>query len=267
MTHSFSLLTLNCFGLLLPNTRRRLAALAAELERSHYDVVCLQEIQLHAYQRLLVNGCASFPYAVHMPFVHCPKGGLLTLSRIPITDGAFEPYKARGLWYTPMLLDMLFFKGMLISRLIWNDVPLVIINTHLLANFAGDWERYGMYAQVEEKQLQQLAETVLSQPEDALIIVIGDFNIPRGSTLYHDFLGGSGLTDLLAGDSRPTLRLPFGAPARFALPIDYLLVRTPAESSFKIDCDLCFSNMYAIHKRQQGYLSDHHAIEVHITTD
>jgi endonuclease/exonuclease/phosphatase family metal-dependent hydrolase len=180
---------------------------------------------------------------------------------------SFEPYAVRGLLYTPMLLDKLFYKGMLFTNLTWNKIPMVIINTHVLANFAGDWEQRGMYARVEEKQLRQLAETVRSQPTETMIIVVGDFNTPRGSELYNDFLAHSGLTDLLAGDARPTLRLPPGAPSRFALPIDYILIRLPEERSFKIDCDLCFSEPYAIGNRQQGYLSDHHGIEIHITAD
>jgi len=265
MTDSFSLLTLNCFGLWLPNTKYRLTALAKELNKSLYQIVCLQEIQLHRYRNLLVEGSASYPYALYEPYVHCPKGGLLTLSRIPVACSSFEPYAERGLWYTPMLLDKLFFKGMLITRLTWKNIPMVIINTHLLANFSGDWERHGMYAQVEEKQLKQLAETVRSQPADSIIIVVGDFNIPRGTRLYHDFLARSGLTDLLAGDTRPTLRLPIGAPSRFALPIDYALVRMPEGHSFKINCDLCFTEMYQIHNKQRGHLSDHLGVELQLT--
>ena len=266
MTNSFSLLTLNCFGLWLPNTHHRLFVLAKELDRSPYQVVCLQEIQLHKYQRSLVEGCQSYPSAVSETYIHCPKGGLLTLSRLPITDASFQPYTERGLWYTPMLLDRLFFKGMLITRLTWNAIPMVIINTHLLANFAGDWERRGMYARVEEKQLGQLAETVRAQPADSLIIVVGDFNIPRGGGLYHDFLAQSRLTDLLAGDTRPTLRLPIRAPSRLSLALDYVLVRLPKDRSFKIDCDLCFSEQYPLNNGRRGYLSDHYGIEIHLTT-
>lgn len=264
MTNALSLLTLNCFGLVLPNTRRRLLALAIELEQSPYQIICLQEIQLHKYKNLLVERCTSYPFVLYEPYIHCPKGGLLTLSRIPVTSTSFEPYADRGLWYTPMLLDRLFFKGMLITRLTWNNIPMVVINTHLLANFAGDWERRGMYARVEEKQLQQLAETVRAQPADSTVIVVGDFNIPRGSDLYHNFLAHAGLTDLLAGDARATLRIPFGAPSRFAFPIDYALVRLPEKHAFTIDCDLCFSNKYRVSDRHQGYLSDHYGIELHI---
>ena len=262
MTDSFSLLTLNCFGGYLPYTSRRLLALAQELEQRPNQVVCLQEIQLHRYQRLLVKACASYSYSLYEPYFHCPKGGLLTLSRLPFTGKSFEPYTERGLWYTPMLMDKLLYKGMLIKKLAWADVPMIIINTHIMANYVGDWERHGLYARVEEKQLEQLAKTVRRQPADSIIIVVGDFNIPRGSKLYHDFLANSGLTDPLAGDERPTHRTPPGVPSRYSLPIDYAFVRIPSTCSLTIDCELCFSNKYQISRWRQDYLSDHNGIEI-----
>ena len=266
MTNCFSLLTLNCFGGYLPYTSRRLLALGRELEQRSDQVVCLQEIQLHRYRQLLVKACASYSYPFHEPYLHCPKGGLLTLSRIPMNK-RFEPYIERGLWYTPMFMDKILYKGMLIHKLTWAGIPMVIINTHILANYVGDWERRGMYARVEEKQLRQLAKTVKAQPVEAVIIVVGDFNIPRGSKLYNDFLENSGLTDTLAGDTRPTLRVPPGVPSRFALPIDYALVRMPNTHAFKIDCNLCLSSKYWISRWHQYYLSDHNGIEIRITTN
>src|ERR1051325_7754875 len=267
MHDSFSLLTLNCFGGYLPYTSRRLLALAQELEHRPYHVVCLQEIQLHRYQKLLVKACASYSYVFSEPYFHCPKGGLLTLSRVPITSTTFAPYRERGLWYTPMLMDKLLYKGMLIHRLTWAGIPMVIINTHVLANYVGDWERRGIYARVEEKQLQQLARTVRRQPEGSIVIVIGDFNIPRGSRLYADLLANSGLTEPLAGDIRPTLRIPPGIPSRFSLPIDYAFVRIPKAYSIKIDCDLCLSKKYQISRWHQDYLSDHVGIEIQLRKD
>ncbi|HLO13530.1 MAG TPA: hypothetical protein VK206_01785, partial [Anaerolineales bacterium] len=155
----------------MPYTSVRLLALAGELECRSNQVVCLQEIQLNKYQKLLVKACASYTYPFYEPYFHCPKGGLLTLSRIPIISKSFEPYRERGLWYTPMFMDKILYKGMLIQELKWAGIPIVIINTHILANYVGDWERHGMYSRVEEKQLQQLAETVKAQPADSLIIV------------------------------------------------------------------------------------------------
>src|SRR4030095_1224997 len=210
MTDSFSLLTLNCFRGYLPNTGRRLLALAHELERRADEVVCLQEIQLNHYLRLLLKACSSYPYQAYEPYFQCPKGGLLTLARTPIKNKQFIPYSERGLWYTPMILDKMLHKGMLVTRLEWKTTPLIVINTHLLANYVGDWERRGLYARVEEKQLRRLAETIRGQPAEALIIVAGDFNIPRGSRLYEDFLALSELEDPLVGDARPTHRPPLG---------------------------------------------------------
>jgi endonuclease/exonuclease/phosphatase family metal-dependent hydrolase len=166
-----------------------------------------------------------------------------------------------------MLADRLFYKGMLITKLIWANVPMVIINTHILANFAGDWERRGMYARVEEKQLLQLAKTVQLQSPESLVIVAGDFNIPRRDKLYYSFLADSGLTDPLAADTRPTLRTPAGLPARFSQSIDYALIRMPNQVKFKVDCDFCFSKKYPLSKWKSGYLSDHHGIEIHITVN
>lgn len=248
----------------MPFTSRRLLTLAHELEQRANQVVCLQEIQLHRYQKLLVRACTSYSYPSYEPYFHCPKGGLLTLSRIPIVTKSFEPYLERGLWYTPMLMDKLLYKGMLIKKLNWTNIPMIIINTHIMANYVGDWDRHGLYARVEEKQLQQLAKTVRHQPADSIIIVVGDFNIPRGSKLYHDFLANSGLTDPLAGDTRPTLRTLPGVPSRYSLPIDYAFVRMPSTYSLKIDCEFCFSKKYQISRWHRDYLSDHNGIEIRI---
>jgi endonuclease/exonuclease/phosphatase family metal-dependent hydrolase len=266
MPDTFSLLTLNCFGGYLPDTGRRLLALAQELERRADQVVCLQEIQLNRYLRLLLRACCSFSYHAYEPYVQCPKGGLLTLARMPIRSRQFIPYTQRGLWYTPMIMDRLLYKGMLITMLEWANMPVVVINTHVLANYMGDWQRRGVYARIEEQQLQQLAETVRSQPTEALVVVMGDFNVPRGSSLYDDFLIRSGLDDPLAGDTRPTHRPPPGVPARYALPLDHVLLRMPADHGLKIDCDLCFADRQWQRGKRQDYFSDHNAISIRITS-
>lgn len=113
--------------------------------------------------------------------------------------------------------------------------------------------------------MRQLADVVQVQSRDSILVVVGDFNIPRGSRLYREFLVHSGLTDLLAGDSRPTLRVPFRVPTRHSLAIDYVLVRIPEPYALEVECDLCFSDQYPIHNERQGYLSDHHGIELRMT--
>lgn len=265
MPTSLSLLSLNCFGTPVPTTRHRLQALASHLEQSSLQIVCLQEVQLVRYQNLIFQACGSYPFQAYEPYLHCPKGGLVTLSRAPLANQHFETYAEQGLWYLPTFMDKILRKGMLITSLHWAGLPVVIINTHIIANYSGDWERQGVFARMQEKQLHQLAETVANQPANTLVMVVGDFNIPRGSRLYQDFLHRTGLTDPLAGDRRPTHRPPPGVPAHYSLPIDFVFVRVPPALSLEITSDLCFSSKFEVTHRYQDYLSDHNGIEVRFT--
>ncbi|MEO7839422.1 MAG: endonuclease/exonuclease/phosphatase family protein, partial [Anaerolineales bacterium] len=246
MTGSLSLLTLNCFGTPVPKARRRLRALARQLEHSTIQLVCLQEVQLVFFQRLLIQACASYPFQAYEPHLHSPKGGLVTLSRMPLTAQRFETYTEQGHWYLPTAMDRFLRKGMLISSLHWEGAPVVVINTHIIANYNGDWERQGVFARMQEKQLHQLAEVVAIQPSNALVVVVGDFNIPRGSRLYKNFLQRTGLIDTLAEDRRPTHRPPRGVPAHYSLPIDFVFVQVPQSLSLQIKCDLRFSDKFEL---------------------
>jgi endonuclease/exonuclease/phosphatase (EEP) superfamily protein YafD len=154
---------------------------------------------------------------------------------------------------------------MLVTSLYWLNVPVIMVNTHIMANYNGDWNRQGVFARMQEKQLHQLAGLIAMQPADALVVVVGDFNIPRGSRLYMDFLDRSGLIDTLAGDLRPTHRPPPGVPAHYSLPIDFVLARVPETLSLQITCDLRFSSKLDLTPKHHDYLSDHNAIEVGFT--
>ena len=267
MTTSLSLLTLNCFGTPVPRARRRLRALARQLEHSTIQLVCLQEVQLVFFQRLLIQACTSYPFQAYEPHLHSPKGGLVTLSRIPLATQRFETYTEQGRWYLPTAMDRFLRKGMLISSLHWEGAPVVVMNTHVIANYNGDWERQGVFARMQEKQLQQLAEVVAIQPSNALVVVVGDFNIPRGSRLYKNFLQWTGLIDTLAEDQRPTHRPPRGVPAHYSLPIDFVFVRVPQAMSLQIKCDLRFSDKFELSHKYHDYISDHNAIEVSFTSN
>ena len=267
MTTSLSLLTLNCFGTPVPRARRRLRALARQLEHSTIQLVCLQEVQLVFFQRLLIQACVSYPFQAYEPHFHSPKGGLVTLSRMPLATQRFETYTEQGRWYLPTAMDRFLRKGMLISSLHWEGAPVVVMNTHVIANYNGDWERQGVFARMREKQLHQLAEVVAIQPSNALVVVVGDFNIPRGSRLYKNFLQLTGLIDTLAEDQRPTHRPPRGVPAHYSLPIDFVFVRVPQSLSLQIKCDLRFSDKFELSHKYHDYISDHNAIEVTFTSN
>jgi endonuclease/exonuclease/phosphatase family metal-dependent hydrolase len=261
---AFALATLNCFGVPTPRTRRRLLTLAQELNREPYSVVCLQEVQLNAYASLLTAACAQYPASASEPFVYAPKGGLLTLARLPIEGRAFELYRTRGIVSPPAVMDWALHKGVLVARLSLAGTPIVVLNTHLSANYSVDWGAHNRYARVEQLQLQQLAEIVREQPSEAVVIAAGDFNIPRGSWLYDEFLAASGMVDPLAGDMRPTQRMPPGVPARFALPIDYALLRSPPLPGLRIQSEHRLAGRLPIAGARADYLSDHVGIELRL---
>jgi endonuclease/exonuclease/phosphatase family metal-dependent hydrolase len=159
-------------------------------------------------------------------------------------------------------MDRLTRKGVLITEL---DHPLgavIVLNTHLLANYGGNWQRQSPAAQPQWAQLEELAAIVRAQRDNALLLLAGDFNIPRDSWLYEQFLAQSGLTDPFTADKRPTYR-PFpGISARYALPIDFVFVRAPDGLTVKTQPALRFTEQVPYVGGGVGFLSDHLGVQV-----
>ncbi|MBK8023975.1 MAG: endonuclease/exonuclease/phosphatase family protein [Chloroflexi bacterium] len=197
--------TLNCFGVPGLKTSARLRYLADALNRSSYAMVCLQEVHTHAYRTLIMQGCRTcYPAQAYQQFIHTPKGGLLTLSHPPIDGHEFILFQNRGLWYTPAVMDWILHKGVLITHTHVEDTPVTVLNTHLTANYTGDGEKQPVRPAGTWRTLQ-IADLVNAQPHDHLVVLCGDFNIPRGSWLCdHDERNRADRS--LAGDTRPTFR-------------------------------------------------------------
>jgi len=254
---TFSLLTLNCFGGLALGTQARLRHLAQTLNSAAYSMVCLQEVQSNRYRALLARDCNTcYPAQVYQQFVHAPKGGLLTLSRLPIDQREFALFRNRGLWYTPAVMDWITHKGVLITHTHIDDLPIVIMNTHLTANYTGNWGRENVFAQKEHDELTQIAALVNAQPADRLVIVCGDFNVPRGTWLYDALIADAALIDPLTGDQRPTFRPYRGMGKHYGVPIDFTLYRAPAALALQVESDLRFQDKVNIDGRPV-HLSDH----------
>lgn len=258
----FRLLTFNCFGVPAPGTPARLRTLAHILDHERPDVVCLQEVQWNRFHRLLDRAVTSFPYRCHEPFVHAPKGGLMTLSQFPIERRGFTLYRHRGWWHSLSIADWLLHKGVLVSHLAVGETPVVVVNTHLLANYDGDWRQGNRYAEAERSELAQLAELVARLPAEALVVAAGDFNVPRDSWLCAGFTAATGAFDPLAGCTAPTFRPMTGLPARFAAAIDHVYVRPPAGVRVAAAARLRFAEPVRLVNGRLGYLSDHLGVEV-----
>ncbi|MCC6457023.1 MAG: endonuclease/exonuclease/phosphatase family protein [Caldilineaceae bacterium] len=262
---SLSLLTFNTFAILNWDTIFRVTALAEELTKLKAEIVCLQEIHQHLFRRTLT---AATPYhvdAIHAPKRGRPRGGLLTLSRLPVVTHNYIPFVEQGRWYHLELMDRLLEKGLLVTHYEVAGLPLIIANTHIIANYAADYGRTGRPALRQQSQLRQLATVIKALPAEALVVLVGDFNLPRGSWLYQEFLEASGMEDTMSGDQRPTYRPLPGVPAHYALPIDFVFVRHPQNRTISVTSNLCMDQPVHLVGNYRNFLSDHLGIISHFS--
>jgi endonuclease/exonuclease/phosphatase family metal-dependent hydrolase len=261
----FSLLTLNAFGLPFYLARRRLPLLIRELQHHPRTVLCVQEVQQNHYLQLFLSGLTGYSHFAFHPSRLAPKGGLLTASQLPLAHSQFLVYRQRGRWLSSAIGDRYLDKGLLAVHLTVGGVAVSVLNTHLNANYSGDWSPANAVARILREQVRQLAHWVHDQPPEALVIVCGDFNFPRDSFLYSELMAESGLTDPLAADPRPTYR-PFGPiPAKYALPIDFVLYRAPAGLNLIAAADIFPVEDRAQADARQRFLSDHNALTLNLT--
>jgi hypothetical protein len=110
--------------------------------RGDADVVCLQEVFTWWHLRLLARRMGSFRHVSCRPSPVGPAGGLVSLSRWPVSGTSYRGFgipPGPGIsWLTRFRAGM---KGALVS---WLAGPgLCVINTHPVANRDGDWSRAG----------------------------------------------------------------------------------------------------------------------------
>ena len=262
--NEFSLLSLNTFGIPFFLGWGRLARLASELDNNGTAIICLQEIQQNAYVSLLARSLTTFPHRVVYPHIYAPKGGLGTYSRLPFSWQGFEVYKDRGLRWLITYSDWALYKGALIAKTKVQELEIVILNTHLNANYTGVWHRNNPLARVQHRQVQQLTRLVEEVSEDAFVIVCGDFNFPRDTFLYEELISQNRLSDPLRDDPRPTYR-PFPlVPSKWNTSLDYVLYRVPHEPKFQVQADIVVFEDTTQKYAFQRFLTDHCALTLQI---
>lgn len=228
------------------------------LEQAEYDVVCLQEIFSPLNLSLLRQVTRrSYPYLAHGARLPVVAGGVVTLSRWPITARAYRSYPLT----LPIHRGWLGRRGVLVSQARIDGRPFTVMNTHLTANRDDDWSSpTNRWVRAEVVELDRLERVVKRATTAAPLLVVGDFNVPRDSTYFTDFVGSAGLRDVLDGDTEPTYRPTRRWPHPPA--IDQMLVR-PAELT--AEARLCLQDQVTLPTGKQVYLSDHFGIEVDIT--
>ena len=249
------LLTLN--ALFTGDVRPRLRALGTILERSDYDVVCLQEVMYRRNARLLRSVAPSYRHHAYAGTVVL-KGGLVLLSRWPITKCRFVRYPVTA----PLRPELIMRKGAQVASVATGGGELVVVNTHLSANRDDDWSPTNRYTRVERAELDHLAVRIAAVEPALPVVLVGDLNVPRDSAVLTDFIAKAGLRDLLAGDGRPTYRPTprFPSPPAF----DHILVRAAADAELDGRARPVFQDAVTLADGRRAYLSDHYGVEAEI---
>jgi Endonuclease/Exonuclease/phosphatase family len=262
----FSLLSLNTFGVPFYLSTRRIKHLSSELNRLAPSILCLQEIQQNAYLPLLQQGLTSYPHLAFFRNRFAPKGGLFTASAFDfkIMRSDFFPYPNQGRPLSIGFSDWALNKGVLLVSLEVQEQCFIILNTHLQANYLGDWRLSNRQTKIQLDQVAYLVELIHLQPRDAWLIVCGDFNFPRQAPAYRRMISQSGLIDALADDPRSTYQpFPFVSD-KWQTSLDYIYYRTPAGETAHVHADI-LPVVNSVAKRPfQRFLTDHNALILNI---
>ncbi|MEU4563112.1 endonuclease/exonuclease/phosphatase family protein [Actinoplanes sp. NPDC023936] len=236
------------------DARHRLRALGARLAEADYDVVCLQEVMYRRGAGLLRRAAPAYRHGVYAGTVAL-RGGLVLLSRLPITRSGFVRYPMSG----PLRPELVMRKGAQIVSVATGRGELVVVNTHLSANRDDDWSPGNRYTRVERAELDHLASRLAALDPAVPVVVAGDLNVPRDSAVLADFLAATGLRDVLAGDTRPTYRPTPQWPAPPAF--DHVLIRGAAGRAMAGRARLVFAEPVRLDDGREVFLSDHYGVE------
>jgi len=242
----------------------RYQAIGEFLEASDVDIVNFQEVLSYYHLRQLTKHLPSFRYTVHRRSTVGPAGGLVTMSRRQTVGKVYQRFPMPPARLTASLPRLARFmaplKGILMTRL---EEPAVwVVNTHLLANFDGDWSAKNRYYALHQHQLATLARVLGSIAGP--FIVSGDFNVARDSSLFEDFTAESRLVDAFSGACPPTFHPEYLGPGESSHCIDFLMF-----SGEKIQAEqarLIFTDKVPL-ASGPDFVSDHVGLAVTVTVD
>jgi len=211
------------------NVRRRFRASSAVLNSINADILILQEVLDFPHLIYLKRLLSEFPYVIYKKSLYGPRGGLVIFSKIPLERAHYHDFVERGKIHNKSISGLLSLKGILKAKI--KDTNIVVINTHLNQNSDHDWSLNNRYVPILISQLKQLAIYTWSilEHEDKIILA-GDFNMPKDTPYYKDFIKQANLFDIFKNDSFSTYHLP-DLPKEIKVGrIDYIF----ASSSFAV---------------------------------
>jgi endonuclease/exonuclease/phosphatase family metal-dependent hydrolase len=249
-------LTLNC--LFHGQVRARLEAIGSLLEKGQFDLVCLQEVVFRRHARLLASRMPSYRPPLYRSVALGVMGGLVTFARADVKRQSYEIFRRRGDWGNLGTFDRLARKGFLTTWFEVGGEPLILVNTHLLANYDEDWSPRNRYAVQQLDELDQLGDALSNLAKDATLLVAGDFNVPADHPMLAAFMGRTKLRNAAAAPAATYRSLRPEAPGQ---QIDHVLFRQASGGSVSITTKLHFEDKVELADGRRMFVSDHFGVE------
>lgn len=223
MKKELTVLSLNTFGIpfhphrilrtiLRNNVRMRYRLIAEEVQRVNPDIILFQEVIDYAHYLFLRKHLPMYRYVAMKRMIYGPRGGLLILSRSPLEQVSYEDFRKSGSYRDKSIVGMVNRRGILSAKVA--SLPLWIINTHLTQNSDHDWSANNRYLPYLLSQLDQLNQFIKDVKKRSSYILGGDFNMPKDTHIYDQFISESKVHDVFEKDYFPTYHehfLPRGA--------------------------------------------------------
>ncbi len=235
---SIRVATLNTWSLpgpLARHTRERMRAIGTALPDLDVDLIAFQEVWTGASRSTLITDAAraGYTHSWHKPEVF-GGSGLLVVSRLPFREVHFEPFVARGFAERIQHMDYYSGKGFVFITVETAEGPIVLLDTHLHANYALPGEPDD-YVGVRAAQIIQISSAIAQLTDP--VIAVGDFNLVESEDAYRMLLGLSGLTDVAASLDRRQItsiaRNPYHRDHHIDQRIDYVFCRNGTRSGVR----------------------------------
>jgi len=231
-TTEYSVLSLNMFGtpfhpkkilrtFFRNDVRKRFRAIARVIEASNIDILMLQEVHDFPHYYFLKKLLPQYKYISYKKMLYGPRGGLVIFSKYPLERAHYYDFIDKGSFYNKSITGYISVKGFLSVRV--QATNIWIINTHLTQNSDHDFSESNRYAGLLKSQLKQIIVHLHSlQNKNDRVILGGDFNMPKDTKFYNNFISESKLVDAFAQDSFTTYHKSFLPEGASVGRVDYI---------------------------------------------
>lgn len=257
-TVSFSVLSFNTLGtpFFAPLITARYKKLSELLEKSDYDVLCLQEVTTYYHVSLLKKYLKSYPYHAYKKLLLGPKGGVVIFSKLPLASIRYDSFKSLGsvTMYTQLVRN-----GVLSCQL--KGLPVRILNTHLISDFEYNSSEDNKYYKYVKRQMREVGVLMNTFAESGdTILAAGDYNVAKYDPMYRTFLDDAKAEDVFAKNEQPTYfydRYQWHYQAARTVRIDYIFLLDKYDRMQIESTEHVFTEKVHLTPGNKNYLSDH----------